>query len=156
MGLRGPAAQPTALRILRGKSGASTPNPHEPKPAPMKPKVKPPDYLNDDGKKEWKRNVEILAKMRVLTEADYTILGQWCMSFQILLSAQKDYAASGNLYKTNSGYVQQNPLLGILVRQQELQLKYAAQFGFTPAARVRLQAEPEPPAENEFLALRRG
>lgn len=156
MGQHGFPPAPTAIRVLRDMPGLSPPNRLEPKPEPLPPDASPPDYLNDDGQKEWKRNIDILARMRVLTEADYTILGQWCMSFQILLSAQRDYAKSGNLYTTKSEYVQQNPLLGIMTRQQELQLKYAAQFGFTPAARVRLQVERErEPTKNRFAAMRR-
>lgn len=90
--------------------------------------------------------------MKVLTEADYIALGNLCQAYSTLITAQLN--KSGILYKTNSGYVQQSPLLGIITAQATIVNKLLAEFGLTPSSRTRLAiTEPKEKPANRFAAL---
>ena len=86
MGLRGPAPQPTALKLLCGNPGKRALNKNEPKPTPVTDpaQLHRPDYLDEYAVEEWDRLVAALIKMGVLTVDNYTIvalisslLGDW-------------------------------------------------------------------------------
>ncbi len=137
----GPSPQPTALKLLRGNPGKRPLNKNEPKPGEFR--AKAPNTLNDDGKKEWKRIVPILKRMRILTEADYLALGNLCWAFQTAAQAQRDLAKAGLLYKTQSGYIQPSPLMSIITQNMGIVNKLLAEFGMVPGSRSRLNAAPQ-------------
>jgi P27 family predicted phage terminase small subunit len=77
--------------------------------------------------------------MKVLTEADYMALGSLCQAHSTMVKAQIKLTESGLLFKTQSGYVQQSPLLAIVNSCAELITRLCREFGLTPASRTRLQ-----------------
>jgi phage terminase small subunit len=44
------------------------------------------------------------------------------------------------MVKSPSGYPQQSPYVSIAIRQAEIMIRIAAEFGFTPASRNRISA----------------
>ena len=141
MGLRGPPPKPRALVVLEGNPGKRPLNPFEPQPRVKRPKC--PAHLDDAAKREWRRLVPILERMRVLTEADEIPLANLCMQYATLVKAQQLLGKSGLLFKTKSGYVQQSPLVGIVSGCVEQINKLCREFGLTPASRTRIQVAPE-------------
>jgi P27 family predicted phage terminase small subunit len=139
MGFRGPAPTPTALRVLEGNPGKRPLNYREPKPVAKAPRCPP--YLDDEARREWRRLVPILLRMRVLTEADYHALGNLCQTYSTMIRAQQKLSETGLLLKTPSGYVQQSPLLSIVNGCVETITRLSREFGMTPASRVRIQAD---------------
>lgn len=137
MGLRGPAPRPTALRILEGNPSKRPINKAEPKPRLKIPGC--PSHLDDLAKTEWKRLVRIISHMKLLTEADYMALGNLCMAYSRMVKAERKLAEAGLLYKTQSGYVQQSPLLSIINSSVETISKLCKEFGLTPSSRSRIQ-----------------
>ena len=137
MGLRGPAPEPTALRIVKGNPGKRPLNEREPQPRVRKPHC--PDHLDEIAKQEWKRLLPILRRMRVLTEADYIALGNLCLQYSVLIKAEQQLAKSGLLFKTPSGYVQQSPLISIVSNASQQVTGLCREFGLTPSARSRVQ-----------------
>ena len=87
--------------------------------------------------------VPILLQMHVLTEADEYALANLCQTQSTLVKAQQKLSETGLLLKTPSGYVQQNPLLGIVNNCTDTITKLSREFGLTPASRTRLQATPD-------------
>lgn len=81
--------------------------------------------------------------MRVLTEADGMSLANMCQAWSTLVKAQTKLNETGMLLKTPSGYVQQNPLIGIINNCTETVLKISKEFGLTPASRSRVDVQPE-------------
>lgn len=81
--------------------------------------------------------------MRVLTEADGMSLANMCQAWSTLVKAQKKLNETGMLLKTPSGYVQQNPLIGIINSCNETVLKISKEFGLTPASRSRVDVRPD-------------
>lgn len=139
MGLRGPAPKPTSIRILEGNPGKRRINHNEPKPLDIPPDC--PRHLDKVAKREWKRLVPVLQRMRVLTEADQIALANLCQTYSTMIQAQEQLSKSGILYKTKSGYIQQSPLLGIVNSSIEIINRLSREFGLTPASRSRIEVE---------------
>jgi P27 family predicted phage terminase small subunit len=137
MGLRGPIPMPTSVRMLRGNKSKRPANVLEPQPDRKAPVC--PEHLDAEAKKEWKRLCKLLLKMEVLTEADGMALACLCQAWSTLRKAQTKLNEMGMLFKTPSGYLQQNPLVGIVGSCIDTVTKLGQEFGLTPAARGRLQ-----------------
>ena len=111
-----------------------------------------PAHLDDEARREWRRLVPILERMRVLTEADGIALANLCQQYATLIKAQRLLQKSGLLFKTKSGYIQQSPLVGIISAAVDQVNKLCREFGLTPAARTRIQViQEEPKQENGVL-----
>jgi P27 family predicted phage terminase small subunit len=152
MGLRGPAPKPTAIKLIEGNPGKRALNEREPQLEPGIPTC--PDHLDATACKEWDRVSKLLVDMKVLTEADYIALGNLCQAYSTLIAAQRQLNKSGILYKTNSGYVQQSPLLGIVTAQTTIVNKLLAEFGLTPSSRTRVAiVDTTPKRPNRFAML---
>src|ERR1700682_710919 len=91
-----------------GQSGHRRLNDSEPQPRATTPRC--PDHLDALAKKEWKRLVPVLRRMKVLTEADGMTLANLCQAWSTLVKAQEKLTEMGILYKTPNGYIQQSPL----------------------------------------------
>ena len=141
MGTRGPIPKPTVIEIMEGRPGHRPVNWREPQPRAVAPRC--PDYLDARAKKEWRRLVPILQRMRVLTEADGIALGNLCQTYSTMLKAQEKLNELGILYKSPSGYVMQSPLLNIVSACVDTLNKLSREFGLTPASRSRLTAKPD-------------
>ncbi len=135
MGLRGPIPKPTALKILEGNPGKRPLNRHEPNPGGV---PQCPKHLDAQARREWRRLLPILLKMRVLTEADYIALANLCQTYSTMVKAQEQLQKAGLLYKSQSGYIQQSPLLSIVNSCVETITKLCREFGLTPSSRSRL------------------
>jgi P27 family predicted phage terminase small subunit len=149
MGLRGPAPKPTALKLLQGNAGHRALNAAEPKPTEQAPPC--PIYISADpeAKKEWKRLVPILLRMRVLTEADATVLGSLCLTHSHLLrnlAAMRRFNAkdekngiAGMILQTKTGYLAANQIYLNVTAAIDQELKLCRELGLTPSARSRIQ-----------------
>lgn len=139
MGMRGPAPKPTALVLLEGNPGKRPINKREPQPRFKTPTC--PDHLDDIAKSEWKRLVRIIRGMKLLTEADYIALANLCQAYSRMVKAERKLAEAGLLYKTQSGYVQQSPLISIINASVETITRLCREFGLTPSSRSRIQLQ---------------
>ena len=136
--------------VLEGNPGKRALNPYEPQPAARPPRC--PGYLDESAKREWRRLVPILSRMRVLTEADGIALASLCQQYALLQQAQIKLQKTGLLMKTKSGYIQQSPLVGIISAVVDQVNKLCREFGLTPAARTRIRMiQEEPEQENGVL-----
>ncbi len=100
MGYRGPTPKPSALARAEGNPGKRRLNDSEPQPRATVPRC--PDHLDVQAKKEWKRLVPVLRRMRVLTEADWMTLANLCQTWSTMVKAQEKLTEMGILYKTPS------------------------------------------------------
>ena len=139
MGYRGPIPKPTSLEIAERRPGHRAINRNEPKARNIAPKC--PDHLDDRAKKEWRRMVPILQRMKVLTEADGYSLANLCQTYSTLVTAQEKLSEAGILYKAPSGYIMQSPLLAVVNQCIETITRLSREFGLTPAARSRIIAQ---------------
>jgi P27 family predicted phage terminase small subunit len=141
MGYRGPIPKPTAIARAEGNPGKRRLNDTEPQPRAIAPRC--PAHLDAEAKKEWKRLVPVLLRMRVLSEADWMTLASLCQTWSTLVKAQAKLTEMGVLYKTPSGYIQQSPLFSMVNQCVDIITKLSREFGLTPAARSRIVAQTE-------------
>jgi P27 family predicted phage terminase small subunit len=151
MGYRGPIPKPSAIARAEGNPGKRRLNDCEPQPRATTPRC--PAHLDAEAKKEWKRLVPILRRMRVLTEADGMTLANLCQAWSTMVQAQKKLTEMGILYKSPSGYIQQSPLLSVVTHYMDIVTKLCREFGLTPAARSRMVAQIETEPEDDLWAI---
>lgn len=99
-----------------------------------------PDWLDDEGKAEWKRLAPLLKKRRTVSKAACGVLAVLCESWSRYIKA------STQLHKVMScddpDVLAASRWSGIAVSAGAAYLKAAAEFGLAPASRARVQATP--------------
>src|SRR5687767_6217896 len=151
MGYRGPIPKPTMIKRAEGNPGKRPLNCSEPQPRATVPRC--PEHLDDRAKKEWKRLVPVLRRMKVLTEADWMALANLCQTWSTLVKAQEKLTEVGILYKSPSGFIMQSPLLAIVNQCVDTITKLSREFGLTPAARSRIIAQIDPEPEDDLMTI---
>jgi P27 family predicted phage terminase small subunit len=136
---RGPKPQPTALKVLRGTRADRIP---EGEPTPPAGMPKPPDYLDKDGRREWRRLAPILHSMDILTLADGAALGLLCDSFVQWRRAAEKITSEGPTVPAPRGGVTSSPWVRIARSARETYLRLLCEFGCTPASRASIKVPP--------------
>lgn len=147
--MRGRKPKPAHLRVIQGNPRDK---PIRQEPQPTRELPEPPVFLTADAKEEWRRVSTELFNLGLLTRADVQPLAAYCQAFgrwiaaerAIARMAEKDALTSGLMIKTTNGNAIQNPLVGTANKAAADMVRYAAEFGLTPAARARLAVGPTP------------
>ena len=134
--MRGRVPKPTAIRIAEGNPGKRALNRAEPVLPCGVPEC--PAHLEGEARTEWFRLVLPLHEAGVLTTVDRGALAAYCQAWCRWVEAEEKLKSMPVLVKTPSGYIQQNPWLGIANKQMELMGRYMAELGITPASRSRV------------------
>jgi len=114
-----------------------------------------PDYLDDIAKAEWVRTTGILATMRMLTEADRSLLELYCGAYSRYRQAEAAISRDGLVVKAKrTGVPQLNPWNSILNKAADQMRRYIEQLGLTPVGRARLRQDRENDAENKTIEER--
>jgi P27 family predicted phage terminase small subunit len=156
-GPRGPRPLPTHLKLLRGNPSHRPLNKLEPQPSLP---AKPPDapaFLPELARAEWERVITELYRLRLVTLCDLAPLAAYCAAYarwrtasaKIEEMAGRDPILLGLIVKTQSGGAAPNPLVLIADRACRDMVRYASEFGLTPAARSRINA-PENAGSGKF------
>jgi len=144
--MRGRKPLPTHLKVLRGNPGKQVLNHEEPEPQ-LEPVIPPPpEFLVGYAKEEWERISVELYRLRLLTVFDIHPLAAYCQAYSKWRSAAEalermaatDPVMAGLMVKTRHGGVMQNPLFLTMRQASNDMIRYASEFGFTPAARSRI------------------
>lgn len=112
--------------------------------APEAPTVKAPacpDFLTPDAKVEWKRIVDDLVVLGVVTKIDRAELAVYCQAWGDWKFARKKIAEmkeSGFVESTPSGYKQISAWMQVANRAEDRMRTAGASFGLNPSARSRL------------------
>lgn len=137
--MRGRKPKPTKLKQLAGNPGHRALNSSEPQPpVPERPPYAP-RFLNDDGKKEWRRVVGILMDLGLYTELDRTALAMYCQVYGRWVRMERELADEALVLVGTEGGLYQNPKLHVANKAWEQQRKILAEFGLTPSSRSRLE-----------------
>jgi P27 family predicted phage terminase small subunit len=141
----GPPPKPTELKLLLGNPG---------KRPLQKPVVKPtpgatcPTFLTKEAKAEWNRIVPELKRLGLLTQIDRASLASYCSAWSDFERAERQMANRPLTVVAGNGTEIQHPALVIKRAAMEKIRQFAAEFGFTPAARTRVHA-PGPDDEKD-------
>ncbi|WP_204456185.1 phage terminase small subunit P27 family [Actinokineospora baliensis] len=137
MGKRGPAAKPTALRILHGDRPDRI-NTNEP--APPEQEITCPDWASDAARAIWERLAPGLAARGVLTAWDTDAFLVLCEALARYRAATQLVNGSALLVQGGSGLMK-NPALVVQADAERTFLQFAARFGLTPADRQAIKVE---------------
>ncbi len=144
---RGRKPKPTHLKLIEGNPGKRPIRMGPDRPATAMPE--PPDHLNDLARAEWERVAHGLHALRLLETVDRAALAAYCVAYArwvqaeraIAEMAKRDLLTGGLMIKTSNGNAIQNPLVGTANKAASDVVRYAAEFGMTPSARVRLAVD---------------
>lgn len=152
MGRRGPAPQPTKLKLLHGERRPSRVGQPEPQPRENLPRA--PDWLTIEAHEVWDRTVAELDAMGLAYAADTDSLVVYVNAVVNYVRAQKILDLSGVMIKGVDGGVVRNPANALVKQNAVLIGRFAREFGLTPSARVGLTIELRDPEDTRDLAAR--
>jgi P27 family predicted phage terminase small subunit len=143
--MRGPKPTPTHLRVLRGNPGKRALPTNEPQPEQPISVPDAPAFVTGYASDEWYRVGTELYRLGMLTNVDLQSLAAYCVAYGrwrtaeelIAKMASKDIISSGLIVKS-AGELKQNPLIPIARKACLDMVRFAGEFGLTPAARSRI------------------
>lgn len=156
----GPRPTPTRLKIIRGNPGKQRIR-AEPEPAVPPQVPEAPTFLDGYAREEWDRVADELYRLGLLTVVDTRPLAAYCSAYDRWRTAEETLAAiaandsvlHGLVVKTAEGNMRRNPLVQIASDAAAAMVRYAAEFGLTPAARSRISVAGSKEPESKFGPL---
>jgi P27 family predicted phage terminase small subunit len=152
MGKRGPAPDPVPLKILKGRGNGRD---SMGRPIPEVPKFNrgapdPPPWLEDEAKAEWARIAPELERLDLLKPEDHAVFTAYCATWSMYLEAIRRVRREG-ITATNpsSGRISTHPAVHVAMAAGRDLLRYAQEFGLTPAAELNLGKPPRPEAGDD-------
>lgn len=141
--MRGRKPTPTNLKLIRGNPGKRPMRMDEFKPERGIPTC--PRHLKGESRKEWKRITEELDKYGMISEVDRgalamlcTLWGRYVAAEEMIEKAAVQSPGSAGLFvKSPNNFPIQSPWLAVSNKAIEQYKGLCAEFGLTPAARVR-------------------
>lgn len=139
---RGRKPTPTVLKIMNGNPGKRPLPKNEPKPAAEIPDC--PAHLDAAARNEWDRITVELGKTGLITRLDMAALAAYCQTYSIWVDAETKLkrTGKGRVILAPSGYPVLNPWHTIATQAAKDLKAFAAEFGFTPSARARINLDP--------------
>ena len=138
---RGRKPTPTHLKLVKGNPGKRKIGKAEP--APESVVMKPPAHLNTVAKNEWKRVIPELVRWGLFSKLDKAALEAYCVAYSQWRKALDVMKKKrGPTYETEGRYgkmLRVRPEFTIASKALDQMRAFAAEFGMTPTARVRLK-----------------
>ena len=138
----GPPAKPLALKLVQGNPGKRA-LPKRPVVPPIT-RPDPPEDLSELAQIEWRRVVGRLADLGLMSDIDLAGLAAYCDAFGDWQAARRAFAliqerskiTGGFMVRTPNGGVQIAPLVSIIRTARADMVRFASEFGMTPASRA--------------------
>jgi P27 family predicted phage terminase small subunit len=149
-----PYPKPTAIKQLEGSTHL---NHKEPKPAPPQ-NLQPPAWLHDIENglavKIWNDQAKEFYKLGLVTVTDVESFARYCAAQAEWLRLTRDIQKEGETTTTNNGKTLiPNPKCALRQRASKEVMDWSRQFGATPAARSKIEAEPVDLESDSILAF---
>jgi P27 family predicted phage terminase small subunit len=150
VGRRGPKPVPTQILKLRGSTKRRA-DPNEPKPDPGRPVC--PAFLSAEAKREWRRVVPLLVKLRLLSVQDRSALAAYCQAWAQFVESTQTLQREGSIVTfctyNNQGQVttstkRRHPALEWQRDAMRQVRDLGGLFGLSPSGRSRLTVPFEP------------
>ena len=118
----------------------------------------PPEYLNDNAKKEWYNVVREFQKLKMLTTLDLPMLAAYCNEIGIYIDMNQKCIEHGRIdvFLNLDGsvkYTQQSAYQKVANDALLKATKIATEFGFTPASRTKVSIGNISEQEDPFLQM---
>ena len=132
------------LKKLEGNPGKRPLPTNEPRPLESLPSC--PTFIKGAARREWNRITPQLYVLGLLTRIDRSALAAYCQAYGRWDEASRQIEKLGKvshgrlkyLYRTSNDNLVMNPLLSVLNKAVEQMRQFLAEFGMTPASRVRI------------------
>ena len=140
----GPRPVPTQLKLLRGNPGKERLRCDQLRPEQLIDVPDPPAHITGYAADEWWTVATELHRLGVLTKVDCAPLAAYCYAYGQWRDAAEALAGMasepvrGLVVRTGNGGPTENPLIYIARKAAADMMRYAAEFGLTPAARSRI------------------
>mgnify|MGYP000896210076 FL=1 len=135
--MRGAKPKPTHLKLLAGNPGKRPLNRNEPR--PQGDLHDAPEWLTDEQKAGWTYAIAN-APAGLMKRLDRAALTAFVVAEDMHRQASVAVGKFGLVTKSQTlGVPMQNPYLPIVNRQAQIMLKAAAELGFSPSSRSRVQ-----------------
>lgn len=151
--MRGRKPKPTEVKIIKGTFQKCRANPREI--AVRKYLGDPPDHLSDLAKQIWLQAVDDAPK-NLLKKIDGSIFEIWVVACAAHRECQRILAEQGILIEDEKKGLVPNAILRYMNQQAMIIAKAAAEMGFTPSSRSRVQAEDDVEVDNPWSKLANG
>jgi len=138
--MRGRKPKPSHLKLVQGDPGKRGVAGTEPKPEVKT--IAPPAWLPDPAKTEWRRIMPELVRWGLMTVLDVGALAGYCAAYAQFRKAQMAINKKGAIYESQSRLGKMfrvRPEITVMNEALRQMRGFAAEFGLTPAARVRLK-----------------
>ena len=130
---------PVKLRVLNGNpSKRPIPNAPEPKVE----KLSAPAYLDTNAKSEWRRITPELAKLGLLSKMDRSALAGYCQAWSDFRRARRHLVKDEDFVQATTGGGAASAWKRLSDEALKQIRQFCAEFGLSPAARVRLATAP--------------
>jgi len=137
---------PTVLRTISGNRGKKRLNRSEPMHDALDPAAMPPEWIADDpgARAEWQRCAPHLVRLGLLSVVDCATFGGYCWAYSHFVEAQREIKQHGTvlILRDDKGAVTAttaSPYVAIAIKMLDKIRQFAAEFGFTPSSRGRLE-----------------
>ena len=140
----GPRPVPTQLKLLRGNPGKERLRCDQLRPEQSIDVPDPPAHITGYAADEWWTVATELHRLGVLTKVDCAPLAAYCYAYGQWRDAAEALASMGSepvrglVVRTGNGGPTENPLIYTARKAAADMMRYAAEFGLTPAARSRI------------------
>jgi P27 family predicted phage terminase small subunit len=146
----GRKAKPIGLLVLDKKTHLTKEQIERREQAEVKPRIENidcPDWLCENGRKEWNRVQEELKRLGLLTMIDVTALAIYCDAVANYIKATEEIKKYGQVIKhTNKSgatNIVTNPYVQIANKYADVIKKFSTEFGLTPSARASIAISKE-------------
>jgi P27 family predicted phage terminase small subunit len=107
----------------------------------------PPEHLDEVAAAEFVRTAAELATVGLVEQVDRAALAAYCQAWSRWVAAEIAVGEMGLVVKSPTGFPIANPYLSIANKALSQIKAFAVEFGFTPAARVRVAQMMDAPDE---------
>jgi P27 family predicted phage terminase small subunit len=142
------------LKVVQGKPGHRALPENEPMPEALEAPPEPPVHLSGLARAEWDRTYPVLARNRLITEADVTAFSAYCQAYGRWQEAEELVSKQGIMILSPTNFPMQHPALAVANKAMEQIAKFCAEFGMTPSSRTRVQVGSKAGKGNAFANLR--
>ena len=136
MGARGPAPQPTNVRVFRGNPGRRPMPSKEPRPPVEAPGA--PAALDREALREWRRVVPLLIAVKCITKLDRTLLAMYCAEYSRWYKAEKAITKHGLTFEGEFG-PKVRPEVKIAQEAARIVSAIGGKLGLSPSDRGRIE-----------------
>lgn len=100
-----------------------------------------PEWLTPDASAEWDRVVSELSKNYLVTPLDAMTLAAYCQAYAMWRAADRQVREEGLTFVGDNGTIRAHPAAKLCLSLFAELRRMAAEFGFSPAARSRIDVD---------------